>query len=70
MRHDGFPGQAQSYPGMGAKLGINPNGVAATVPTHVAATPLGLTVTGRFSQGSSRLATLGFEPESRWDSAA
>jgi hypothetical protein len=43
---------------MATKLGSNPNGVVATVPTHVAATPLGLTVTGRFSQGSSRLATL------------
>jgi hypothetical protein len=52
---------------MATKLGSNPNGVVATVPTHVAATPLGLTVTGRFSQGSSRLETLGWRMQSLWD---
>ena len=52
---------------MAAKLGINPIGLVATVPTHVAATPLGLTVTGRFSQGSSWLATLGWRMQSLWD---
>ena len=49
--------------------------VAAANPTGVVArwwsedpTPLGLADTTRFSQGSSRLATLGFEAESLWDS--
>ena len=35
----------------------------------LATTPLGLWGGGAFPQGSSFLATLGFEPESRWDSA-
>jgi len=47
---------------------FNPNGVASPLH-HRATTPLGLVATPRFSQGSSRLATLGFEPESLWDSA-
>src|SRR5437870_5827426 len=34
----------------------------------LAATPLGLVRMGTFSQGSSCLATLGFGPESLWDS--
>ena len=36
---------------------------------HRATTPLGLADPTRFSQGSSRLATLGFGAESLWDSA-
>src|SRR6186713_632406 len=45
----------------------NPNGVASC--SHgPAATPLGLSPVGAISQGSSRLATLGLGPESRWDS--
>ena len=46
---------------------FNPNGV---VPRpHRAATPLGLGAYDLLSQGSSFLATLGFKPESRWDSS-
>jgi hypothetical protein len=37
----------------------------------MAATPLGLKkISPTFTQGSSCLATLGFEPESLWDSSA
>ena len=43
------------------------NGVATPLPGF-ASTPLGLWGCGAFPQGSSFLATLGFEPESRWDS--
>ena len=46
---------------------FNPNGVVARL-CHQATTPLGLSLSGAFFQGSSFLATLGFEPESRWDS--
>ncbi len=45
----------------------NPNGVAS-FDSRRAATPLGLCAIGTHSQGSSFLATLGFVPESRWDS--
>ena len=38
------------------------------VPSPRAATPVGLSPIGRLSQGSSFLATLGWRPESRWDS--
>ena len=46
---------------------LNPNGVAPPLRQR-ATTPLGLADTTRFSQGSSRLATLGFGTESLWDS--
>ena len=46
---------------------FNPNGAAAT-SLGFAATPLGLWFTATVSQGSSCLATLGYEPESLWDS--
>ena len=46
---------------------LNPNWVAPGSSPKVA-TPLGLLAGGAVSQGSSCLATLGFEPESRWDS--
>ncbi len=58
-----------SYPGFSAKNDFNPNGVASLLH-RPAATPLGLGAAGEISQGSSCLATLGFEPESPWDSAA
>ncbi len=45
---------------------FNPNGVAPH--PRRSATPLGLLAHDRSSQGSSFLATLGFKPESRWDS--
>ncbi len=46
---------------------FNANGV---VPRpHRAATPSGLGACDLLSQGSSFLATLGFKPESRWDSS-
>ena len=46
---------------------FNPHGVVS--PNDLwAATPLGLFGCARISQGSSFLATLGFEPESLWDS--
>ena len=47
---------------------FNPNGVVSHL-RHRATTPLGLADTTRFSQGSSRLATLGFGAESLWDSS-
>ena len=47
---------------------INPNGVAPRRPSRAAA-PLGLCSFNPVSQGSSSLATLGWRPESRWDSA-
>ncbi|MEI7941525.1 MAG: hypothetical protein WCK27_33015, partial [Verrucomicrobiota bacterium] len=46
---------------------LNPNGVVSPLRQR-ATTPLGLADTTRFSQGSSRLATLGFGAESLWDS--
>ena len=46
---------------------INPDGVASS--RTPAATPSGLTGFATITQGSSCLATLGFEPESRWDSS-
>jgi hypothetical protein len=46
---------------------FNPNGVVPR--SHRAATPLGLWACDLLSQGSSFLATLGFKPESRWDSS-
>ena len=49
-------------------MDFNPNRVVLRFHCR-AATPLGLVAFGDVSQGSSFLATLGFEPESRWDSA-
>ncbi len=46
---------------------INPNGVESRIGNQ-AATPSGLFTFGHLSQGSSFLATLGFGPESLWDS--
>ena len=68
----GIPSQspglrAASYPGWDAKLSLNPNGVVALIPQQTDSTPLGLAVSGRFSQGSSRLATLGWRTQSLWD---
>ena len=55
--------------------GLRPSSTIAPQPRGVVAplrqratTPLGLADTTRFSQGSSRLATLGFGSESLWDS--
>ena len=48
---------------------FNPNEVAPQVRVR-ATTPLGLLACGFVSQGSLFLATLGLEPESRWDSAS
>ena len=45
----------------------NPNGVVSP-GRHQVALSLGLFAATRFSQGSSLLATLGFETESLWDS--
>jgi hypothetical protein len=50
-----------------APLTDNPNGVAARQHKRDT-TPLGLKTFTHSTQGSSYLATLGFEPESRWDS--
>ena len=50
-------------------LVFNPNGVVARLLGR-AITPLGLFASHPFSQGSSFLATLGYESESLWDSTA
>jgi hypothetical protein len=47
---------------------INPNGVVAFSVMDGTQPRWGWMTCGRFSQGSSCLATLGFGPESRWDS--
>ena len=60
-------GRAASQLWAGAAKVFNPNGVAPRFH-HRAATPLGLWAINPVSQGSSCLATLGFEPESLWDS--
>jgi hypothetical protein len=54
-----------SYPEFSTRLNFNLNGVASRFPDQ-AATPMGLSVFGLDSQGSSFLATLGFELESPW----
>ena len=59
--------ESARLPWVSARAILNPNGVASQLH-HRAPTPLGLADTTRFSQGSSRLATLGFEAESLWDS--
>ena len=51
-------------PWVTARNDFNPNGVASCFHGR-AATPLGLWACGAVSQGSSCLATLGFESESR-----
>ena len=52
---------------MAADSDSNPNGVASRFQ-GLATTPLGLFGLAAMSQGSSFLATLGFRPESLWDS--
>ena len=59
--------ESARLPWVSARAIFNPNGVVSPV-RHQDATPLGLADTARFSQGSSRLATLGFRTESLWDS--
>jgi hypothetical protein len=54
-------------PRVGRPVNSNPNGVASGF--RRAATPLGLSAFCHISQGSSLLATLGFVPESLWDSS-
>ena len=46
---------------------FNPNGVCVAF-FHSRHNPVGVVFIVAFSQGSSFLATLGFEPESLWDS--
>ena len=55
-------------PWVPAHMDSNPNGVVSLL-RRPAATPVGLFAFGHVSQGSSFLATLGFEPESLWDSS-
>ena len=54
-------------PWVAADSDSNPNGVASRFQ-GLAKTPLGLFGLAAISQGSSFLATLGFGPESFWDS--
>jgi len=61
--------ESARLPWVSAARIFNPNGVASRRALS-AATPLGLLANGPLSQGSSFLATLGFEPESRWDSSS
>ena len=60
--------ESARLPWVSVRAIFNPNGVASPLH-HRATTPLGLADTPCFSQGSSRLATLGFGTESLWDSA-
>ncbi len=66
----GLARQRRDYPGLNEQNSHNPEGVASLRPHRDAATtPSGLL--NHFvplSQGSSRLATLGWRTESRWDS--
>src|SRR6266568_5911840 len=55
-------------PWVPGRVAFNPNGVAPPLCCR-AVTPLGLFAFGHVSQGSSFLATLGFESESLWDSS-
>ena len=50
------------------RMVINPNGVEAIIVSGGPQPRWGWIMGGQFSQGSSCLATLGYEPESRWDS--
>jgi len=62
----GLP-SSRGYPGCGAVISFNPNGVASS--SWAGRNPVGVDpFSTRFSQGSSQLATLGFKPESLWDS--
>ena len=57
----------RGYPGYSAGMGFNPNGVASRADRN----PVGVGHRCHiFTQGSSCLATLGCQPESRWDSLA
>jgi hypothetical protein len=57
-----------SYPGYAARVNFNPNGVAS-FRSRRGHNPVGVEIFSTdSSQGSSCLATLGFEPESLWDS--
>ena len=47
---------------------VNPNGVVAWDEARWPQPRWGWGLMARFTQGSSRLATLGFETESLWDS--
>jgi len=60
--------ESARLPWVGVRAIFNPNGVVSPLRQR-ATTPLGLADTTRFSQGSSRLATLGLGAESLWDSA-
>src|SRR2546430_336033 len=61
-------GCEERAPWVPGRVVFNPNGVASGVKRR-AATPLGLFVFRHVPQGSSFLATLGFEPESLWDTS-
>src|SRR6266446_5455811 len=62
-----------SYPGESGRTEFQPQrgcgSVIALSRAHVAATPLGLFSPPRCPRVARKLATLGFEPESLWDSA-
>jgi len=60
--------ESARLPWVSVRAIFNPTGVVPHL-RHRATTPLGLADTTGFSQGSSRLATLGFGAESLWDSA-
>ena len=59
--------ESARLPWVSVRAIFNPNGVVS--PLRQRALSLGLGDTTRFSQGSSRLAILGFGSESLWDSA-
>ena len=59
--------ESARLPWVSVRAIFNPTGAVSPL-RHRAPTPLGLADTTRFSQGSSRLATLGFGAESLWDS--
>ena len=57
----------RGYPGRDSKICSNPNGVVS--PLRRRRNPVGVeSLFSSLTQGSSPLATLGFAPESRWDS--
>src|SRR5262245_30006 len=57
-----------SYPGLTKRKGTNPKRVVASSKCGGCHNPVGVEILVMRSQGSSFLATLGFGPESRWDS--
>ena len=61
--------ESARLPWVSVRAIFNPNGVASPLHHRATTPPLGLADTPRFSQGSSRLATLGFGAESLWDSS-